>query len=293
MFRDLFKFGIVIFVVLTAVLGYALGFPVEANFSWAHLMLFILGLAAVSCGSFALNQTQEWRLDQKMPRTQGRPIPSGQISVGKAAAMGVVLTILGFVILFFRVSQEAALLAALTVLLYNGLYTIVWKMRTAFAAVPGAIPGAMPGLIGYAAVNNQLSSAPAVYLFLLMFLWQMPHFWSLAIRYKEDYRRGGVPVLPVVYGTAGTLYHSALYMMTYAGLVLLSPFFVEARLFYLVFVWPLTLKVLWEFVRFYRTGGEKGWGRFFLWINVSLLIFLLAPVLDKWWPFLWGEVNLP
>jgi len=196
----------------------------------------------------------------------------------------------GVSILFF-VKPLCAGLGLITVILYNGFYTKLWKMKSAFAAVPGAIPGAMPGVIGYTAVESNLFTIEAVYLFLIMFLWQMPHFWSLAIHYRHDYEKGGVPVLPLAIGKEGTLYHSGLYTLVYVGLALASPYFVSAGIFYLILVLPFSLKVLWEFFRFYKSKDDRAWLKFFLWINLSLTAFLIACVLDKWAPFLRGEVN--
>lgn len=286
----IFKLRIVVFVLITAGLGYALGFPVEKKFSSLHLCLFLFGLFSLSSGSFALNQVQEWRLDQKMSRTQNRPIASGHLSVKQGLMIASVLLATGLLVLFF-LEPLCAGLGAMTVILYNGFYTKLWKMRSAFAAVPGAIPGAMPGVIGYTAIAPNLFTTEAVYLFLLMFLWQMPHFWSLAIRYCHDYEKGGVPVLPLAIGKEGTLYHSGLYTFVYAGLALASPYFVSAGIFYLVLVLPFSMKVLWEFFRFYKSKNDGAWLKFFLWINLSLLVFLVACVLDKWSPFLKGDVN--
>ena len=107
-------------------------------------------------------------------------------------------------------SLTSMALGLFTVALYNGLYTLYWKKKWAFGAVPGAIPGAMPVVIGYSANHANVFTPECLYLFLIMFLWQMPHFWSLAIRYKDDYKKGGFPVLPAVIGVPKTLFHIGL-----------------------------------------------------------------------------------
>jgi protoheme IX farnesyltransferase len=222
-----------------------------------------------------------------MPRTEGRPIPSGRISALSASVLGFSFLVLGCAC-GLAVNIEVAGLGFATVVLYNLFYTLYWKKRWAWAAVPGALPGAMPVVIGYAANSSDLTHPEIVYAFLIMFLWQMPHFWALAIRFKEDYRKGGIPVLPLKIGTDGTLFYMGLYLFAYVALAVASPWFTSAYFVYLLVVVPFALKVLIEFFRYFRTGAEKRWLPFFLWTNFSVLVFLIAPVLDKWHRFALG-----
>jgi protoheme IX farnesyltransferase len=275
------KLGIGIFVVISGLAGYAVSFPIGQPLEFFQPILLIFGLYLVSAGSFALNQAQEWQQDTKMPRTAKRPVPAGELQLWQAYAVGVILTVFGLAALLL-LNQLAALLALTTVLLYNGLYTLYWKKRWAFGAVPGAVPGAMPVVIGYAVNSNQLFSLDCVYLFLIMFLWQMPHFWALAIRFRDDYARGGFPVLPTRLGVERTLYHVGLYTFAYVGVALAAPLFIATHIMYVFLIMPLALKVLWEFFKYYKAQGEKNWLPFFLWINLSMLIFICVPVFDKW-----------
>lgn len=281
MFLDLTKSGIVLFVLISGVAGFALSHSPSEPFEFAKLFATTLALYFFSAGSFAINQAQEWRIDQAMPRTQGRPIPTGQVSVAQAYILGFGFVALG-VIAALLVNELVAALGLATVVLYNVLYTLYWKKRWAFGAVPGAIPGAMPVVIGYAANSSRLFHPDVLYAFTLMFLWQMPHFWSLAIRFKDDYAKGGIPVLPTRIGTDATLFHMGLYMFAYVGLALASPWFTSAYFFYAIVVVPFAFKVLIEFFRYYRAGAQHRWIQFFLWTNLSVLVFLIVPVLDKW-----------
>lgn len=278
---DLTKSGIVVFILLSGFAGYALSHSPYASWDFVHLFCVLGALCLLSAGSFALNQAQEWRIDLKMPRTERRPIPSGKISAAQAVTLGLGFVALGLG-LALLVSPLVAGLGLLTVILYNLLYTLIWKRKWAFGAVPGAIPGAMPVVIGYAANTNDLIQSDVVYAFLIMFLWQMPHFWALAIRFRDDYAKGGIPVLPVRIGNEATLFHIGLYMFTYVALAVASPWFVSAHWVYAVVVLPFAFKILWEFVKFNREGGRGKWLPFFLWTNFSVLVFLIAPVLDKW-----------
>lgn len=268
-------------VLITGALGYALGFPFEYNFSAIHFILFLIGLGAISAGSLALNSAQEWHHDLKMNRTKDRPIPKGLVTPEKAYTFAILL-IVGSLILLYFVQPLTCLIGFLTVVSYNFIYTMILKRRSPFAAVPGAVPGAAPVLMGYSAINTNIFNSDSIYVFLLMFLWQMPHFWALAIRYMDDYAQGGFPVLPVELGKQRTLYHMGLYLIPYIALAVLSPWFVETGYAYFILVLPLAVMSVYEFYKFLESKGEKNWVRFFVWINLSMLGFLAAPVLDRW-----------
>lgn len=278
---DLSKFGIVIFVWLSTLAGYGLGFQIEQTFSITQLLQLLVGIGFLSAGSFALNQYQERDIDARMPRTSKRPIPSGKITPRAALAIAILFLAAGAGLLY-ALKPLVGHLGLFTVFLYNVAYTMYWKQKMPMAAVPGAIPGAMPVMIGYAANNSNIFSTECLYAFLIMFFWQMPHYWALAIKFSDDYRNGGVPTLPVAAGANTTLFHMGMYTIAYAALALMSPWFVEARYFYILIVVPFALKILIEFSKYYRSEARANWLPFFLWTNFSMLAFLIVPVIDKW-----------
>lgn len=280
-YADLTKFGIVVFSVITGLAGYATGFLVENPFDWKIVLNTLLGIYFLSSGSLALNQVQEWKLDQKMARTAKRPIAAGKIKPAAAGILALGLIAVGMDRLFV-VQPMAAWVGLASMLLYNGPYTMWWKRRWAFAAVPGAIPGALPVTIGYAAANPDILNPESIYLFLVMFLWQMPHFWVLAIKYKDDYAAGDVPVLPVAVGIDKTLFQIGLYTFVYVGVALAAPMFVHASWMFLLLTIPFCFKILQEFFRYYKSNATKRWFAFFMWLNISMLVFLIIPVIDKW-----------
>ncbi len=280
-YLDLTKFGIVVFVLLSGIIGYATGYLIEQPFDWKHLVRFLLGLYFLSSGSLALNQVQEYKLDKKMPRTKNRPIASGRLKPLAGAILSLFYLFLGFTLLY-ETNPMAFKVGLASVILYNGVYTMYLKQRWVYAAVPGAVPGALPVTIGYAAVNSNIWNPESIYLFLIMFLWQMPHFWVLALKYKNDYAAADFPVLPAALGTQKTLQQIGLYTFAYAGVAILSPWIVQANWFYLLAVIPFAGKVLYEFYLFNKSRGEKRWLSFFMWTNVSMLVFLIVPVIDKW-----------
>lgn len=280
-YSSLTKSGIILFSVVSALAGYAVSFHAGQDFDWLQPALLVIGLYCVAAGAFALNQAQEWRRDALMKRTSQRPIPQGVFKPWQGYLMGTLLVFFGLLLLRLLGPWPAGL-ALVTVVLYNGIYTLFWKRRLAFGAVPGAIPGAMPVVIGFSVNSSEIWRPDCVYLFLVMFLWQMPHFWALAIRFRDDYAQGGFPVLPVTLGVQRALYHTGLYVFTYVGVALMSPWFLRSHVVYFLLVLPVSLKVIWEFIKYFRAGEGKGWLPFFLWTNLSLLIYLAAPVMDKW-----------
>lgn len=290
-FLVLSKFRIIIFVLISALLAYVCAIPVGSQVSWGLMALFFFALYLFSSGIFILNQVQEVSIDAKMPRTSQRPLVLNKISISSAFFLSVVLTSISF-FLFWIINTEVLVLAIIGLALYNGFYTMWWKKKWAFAAVPGAIPGAMPVCLAYVAGGGNLLSLELYYLFLIMFLWQMPHFWYLALHYKEDYSKGEIPVLPVIYGDKTTLYQMAIYTFLYIGLALSAPVYIPSSYFYLLLVIPVSFKLLYEFFKFFQTCMKPSWpmnettgkrlfSPFFMWINISLLVFLSAPVVDK------------
>lgn len=281
LFSDFTKLGITIFVVLAAISGYATGFEAERVFDVYHFLKLVGGTFLLSSGSLALNQVQEYKLDAQMPRTAKRPVAAGKISPTTGGVLAASF-LFGGCYLLSMASTLSLGFGILTVVLYNGVYTYMWKPKWIYAAVPGAIPGALPVTMGFAAVNENIFLPESIYLFLILFLWQMPHFWALAIRFKDDYKEGGIPTLPVALGMERTLYQMGLYTFTYVGCAILSPAFYKASWFYLLLVVPVSAKLLHEAYKFNKNKGQVGWLKYFMWINLSVLIYLIVPVLDKW-----------
>ena len=152
-------------------------------------------LAAGSANAF--NQVMEQDLDVAMGRTSKRPLVVGSISTKGALAFAFVLAVAALAIFWIFTNPLATLLTLIAILFYVGVYTAVLKRRTPQNIVWGGIAGCMPVLIGWAAVANDLSWS-ALLLFLVVFFWTPPHFWALAIKYRDDYSRAKVPMLPVV-----------------------------------------------------------------------------------------------
>lgn len=280
-YRELAKSGIVTLVLISVLSGYVIGHSHESTFDLARMIWTLLGILFLASGSSALNQYQERFLDAKMPRTASRPLPSGRIPPREALVFIGATLAFGLALLAV-LSQALLVLGVLAVISYNGLYTLWWKRKWAFAAIPGAVPGALPILMGYAAAAGRVFDPAGVYLFAILFYWQMPHFWVLAHRYREDYAKGGVPTLPVARGSERTVREIAVWCVGYVALALMAPFFLEVRWIYFAPAALMSFWVLRELLAFAREPNGKHWLHFFLWINASLIVYLAAAAIDRW-----------
>ena len=191
---ELTKPRILLLVLVTSAIGYFLGGHGIPSYLQLAITLFGTGLC---CGGAAvLNQYIERDMDAKMHRTRLRPIPSGIISPADALAFGTILVIAGTVLLVVKINLLTGFLALLTAFLYALVYTPL-KRITWLNTFVGAIPGAIPPMGGWSAATGSLGWGAWI-LFLILFVWQHPHFYSIAWMYREDYERGGFKMLPVV-----------------------------------------------------------------------------------------------
>src|SRR5215469_9003601 len=173
-------------IAITAAAGFWIGSPAALrDFPWVPFLHTLFGTILVASGAGTLNQLIELRYDAQMRRTARRPLVSGRIAASQALWFGVSLSVLGVGYLAISTNALASLLAALTLLSYLFLYTPL-KRITPLCTLVGAIPGAAPPLIGWAAVRGRLDTEAWV-LFAIVFLWQFPHFMSIAWIYREDY----------------------------------------------------------------------------------------------------------
>jgi heme o synthase len=185
---------ITLMVVLTALMGFVLASPETPKV--LPLLAALVGTGLVAAGASALNMVMERRTDALMRRTQDRPLPAGRLRTPEAAAFGLALTSLGLAGLTWFSGPLAAAVALVTWASYVFLYTPL-KVRTSLATIVGAFPGALPPVIGWAAARQAIDPG-AFILFAILFLWQIPHFLAIAWIYRDDYARGGLPMLPVL-----------------------------------------------------------------------------------------------
>ncbi len=173
-------------------------------------MTAILCIAVAAGAAGALNMWYDRDIDAMMRRTARRPIPEGRIGASDALAFGVALAVASVLTMWLATNPAAAFLLAVSIGFYVFVYTVWLKRRTPQNIVIGGAAGAFPPLIGWVAVTGHLAALP-ILLFVIVFLWTPPHFWSLSLWTHEDYRRAGVPMLPVVAGPRATRRQIALY----------------------------------------------------------------------------------
>jgi heme o synthase len=196
-YAELTKARITTLIVLTAWCGYFFGAHRMGASAWSlGLLHALLGIALVSSGTAALNEVLESSVDARMRRTALRPLPSGRMSKAHAVTVGLVLTLGGSLYLATYANLLTGLLVFLTALVYLAAYTPLKKVSPICTFV-GAFPGAMPVVLGWTAVRNKLEMETLI-LFAIMFVWQFPHFLSIAWLYREDYAEGNIRMLPVV-----------------------------------------------------------------------------------------------
>ncbi len=191
---ELTKPRITFMVAVTTAAGFLLA---AQDVAIVPLLLFnaLLGTALVASGAAALNQVLERDTDARMRRTAGRPLPSGRLHPDLALAWGVALVLAGLAYLALAVNLLTALIGAASAALYVFAYTPL-KRVSSLSTLVGAVPGALPPVMGWTAMRDQLDPG-AWALFAILFLWQLPHFLSIAWLYRDDYAQGGFPMLSV------------------------------------------------------------------------------------------------
>jgi protoheme IX farnesyltransferase len=210
----LVKFKLTLFVVITSVLAYMIG--VGASINLTQLMLLTFGGFLVAGASNALNQVIEKDFDILMERTKNRPIAAGRMTMSQGVIIAGVMLIIGTVMLSL-INPLTGLLGMISVVSYAFVYTPMKRFST-WAVPVGAIPGAMPALIGCVAAQGELTSL-AVLLFAIQFMWQFPHFWSIAYLSYEDYSKAGYKFLPASNSQLDD--KLGLYALVYAVLLLI------------------------------------------------------------------------
>lgn len=191
---EITKLKITFFVTVTTVFGY-IAYAGVVN---AKMLLPIIGILLLACGSAALNHFQERNTDRLMERTKSRPIPAGKISADMVLYISLFLVTIGSFFLLFGGSLFAMLLGILNLLWYNLIYTPL-KKKTPFAIIPGSLVGAIPPVVGWSAAGGNFSDPQILLIAFFFFIWQIPHFWLLLMLLDKDYQTAGFPTLTQVF----------------------------------------------------------------------------------------------
>lgn len=257
------------------------GFWIASKWEIDWLLMFwaMLGTMLVMASGCVLNNYLDRDMDVKMQRTQKRALPSGVMTPNLVLWYGLVLGVTGLCVLGLGVNPLSALLGLLGLFVYVWVYTAWLKRTSVWSTTIGAISGAVPPVIGYTAVANQLDEG-ALILFLILFLWQPPHFWALGIRRLEDYKEAGYPLLPVVKGIHTTKLSMMRYVVPLVPVSMLLYTYNYVGLFYLVASTLLGLAWVFMCARGFGAKDEIRWskGVFLFSINYLTVLFIIMVI---------------
>jgi len=277
-FLELSKVKITFAVALTTITGYLLA---GGSFD-TGLILPTIGIFLLACGSSAINHFQEREQDLKMERTRNRPIPSGRISPSGALLFAFILTALGSSILYTGSGLLGMQLGLLALIWYNVIYTPL-KKKTAFAVVPGAVIGAIPPLVGWVSAGGQLSDPRALFMAFFFFIWQVPHFWLLMLKYGEEYTQAGFPSITQLYSSRQIKHITFIWILATAVSTLMLPAFDVVGSW--VVMAGLLISSIWLVGQFTRLLSARDLAfspiRYFMKINYFVLAVIIFLSLDR------------
>jgi protoheme IX farnesyltransferase len=264
------KPGIIMGNLITTVAGFAL-----ACTTGIDLILFtktLVGLGLVIASACVCNNYIDRHNDKKMERTKNRALVQGIISSKKALIFASILGATGLPILAFTVNYLTAFMAFVGFLVYVGMYTFL-KTHTRYATLIGSISGAVPPVVGYVAVSNRLDIG-ALLLFLILVLWQMPHFYSIAVYSFEDYKKASIPVLPVVHGIHITKIHMILYIVAFMITTLLLTYYGYTGYAYLISAGVLSASWLILGIKGLSATNDIRWARKMFALSLVIIVAL-------------------
>ncbi|BBL69670.1 heme o synthase [Methylogaea oryzae] len=253
-YLSLCKPKVVALIVFTAVIGMFLAVPGLPPLP--QLIYGTLGIGLAAASAAAINQYIDRLADAQMARTQGRPLPQGQLSPVKVMTFAGGLGAVAMAILVFLVNPLTALLTFLSLIGYAVIYTVYLKRMTPQNIVIGGAAGAAPPVLGWCAITGQVEPY-ALLLFLIIFVWTPPHFWALAIAKREEYAKADIPMLPVTHGVEFTLLQIVLYTILLLVVSLLPYITHMSGLVYLAGAAPLGLVFLGYAIALKKKASNK------------------------------------
>ena len=280
--RDLFALAkprVTLLAVFCAIIGMFLA--AEGMVDWTILVAGSAGIATLAAAGFVLNCLIERGIDARMARTAHRGVANGRVSTGQALVFATLLGCVGSSLLYIFVNPLTMWLTIATFVAYAVVYTMVLKPATPQNIVIGGASGAMPPLLGWTAVANEVT-APALVLFLIIFVWTPPHFWALALYWVDDYRRSGLPMLPVTHGQRFTGLNVFLYTLLLIAVTMLPYLIRMSGLFYLVSALVLGGIFLWRAWNLWRHYSDALARRTFSYSILYLTLLFAALLVDHY-----------
>lgn len=272
------KFRLSILVVFSAAIGYI--FAIDATLNFTNLFVLIIGGTLVTGASNAINQVIERDIDKLMLRTMNRPLPSERMNVLEAIVAAGAMGISGILLLTYFFNPVAGVLSAISLLSYAFIYTPLKRVHP-IAVFVGAIPGALPPMIGYVCATGNIDFV-AVILFSIQFIWQFPHFWSIAWVQYEDYKKAGIMLLP---SSTGKTRFSAVHNVIYCTVLLIVsalPYFLNLiNIYGSIVIMVVGVMFFWMSLKHYQICDDKSARTLMFGSFVYLPVMQLALVLSK------------
>lgn len=282
-FLTLCKPRVTALIVFTAIIGMFLATP--GMVPWNILLAGTIGIAMASGAAAAFNHLIEQKIDAKMARTRGRPLPTGQINSKQTFVFACIVAAIGLSILYFFVNPLTMWLTFATFIGYAVIYTVFLKPATPLNIVIGGLSGAMPPALGWAAVTGVVSPEAWI-LVLIIFAWTPPHFWALALYRREEYAKSGLPMLPVTHGEMYTRLHILLYTIILVAVTLIPFAMRMSGLIYLVSVLILDAIFMAYAIKLYRKYSDELAKSTFKYSILYLMLLFLALVIDHYFKIL-------
>ncbi|TFZ06428.1 protoheme IX farnesyltransferase [Ramlibacter henchirensis] len=281
-FYALTKPRVVQLIVFCAVIGMVLAVPGAPSAEDLRIAAFAaLGIWLVAGAAAAFNCLIEKGIDAKMRRTAWRPTAKGELSDSQTLIFSAVLCALGCALLYVSVNPLTMWLTFATFVGYAVIYTVVLKPRTPQNIVIGGASGAMPPVLGWAAMRGDVGPE-ALVLFLIIFLWTPPHFWALALYRVEDYRKSGLPMLPVTHGSEFTRLQILLYTLVLFAACLLPFAIGMSSWLYLLAALALSAGFTWYGFRLWREYSDALARKTFRFSLIHLSVLFAALLLDHY-----------
>lgn len=262
------KPGIILGNLITVAAGFLLASKGSIDF-WLFFAT-VIGLTLIIASACVFNNYINRQTDKKMERTKNRALAVGLISDRNAILFGLCLGIFGHLILLLYTNFLTVLVSALGFFVYVLVYSI-WKCRTVYGTAIGSIAGATPPVIGYCAASNHFDMG-ALLLFIIMILWQMPHFFSIALYHLDDYAAAKIPVLPVVRGLLRTQIHMAIYIVGFILTAALLTFFNYTGYVFLIVVTSIGLAWLAFCLKELTNNNNERWGQNMFRISLVMIV---------------------
>ena len=276
-FLALTKPKIVLLLTLTALVGMMLTIEFYTNI--LSSLASLLGFAFLAASSAALNQIFDRESDKNMERTKKRPLASGDISLTQALTFTAILLFIGSSLLLYFSNLLTLFITTFGFIFYSLVYTIYLKWATPQNIVIGGLSGALPPLIGWTAVTNEISLLPLI-LVLIIFLWTPPHFWPLAIDRLDEYKKEGVPMMPIAKGVSRTKKEMIVYSVLLLGASLAPFFYGLTGYFCLISTTALNLYFIYLCIAYLNDKENELSMKIFNFSVQYMLLFFLATYVD-------------